>query len=273
MQATSRLLPAIVGVLLGIGLVLLIGWRLVMPVVGQSAPTATPLPLRFPTQAPFESAEDAEPTAVPTFTPTPLGPAVLRLREGSGAVNIRAEPDPDAELIGQINEGDEYVVTGRYFLWYQIRYDDVRSGVGYVFGQLVEIVGNPDEEIPDLTIATPTPPLDPAILAPTETAAAILALPDGELTLTAMVREIEAPEGDPLDLDMTQRQVLPTFTFPPDVVAQAPTLNPTVALESTPEQGGITIDVSDGVAPVLPMLVLAGLGVLFFLLGMLQRGN
>lgn len=265
----SRPLPVIFALLLSVGLILLIGWRLIAPVAAQSAPTATPLPLRFPTQAPFEAPEDVEPTAVPTFTATPPGPAVLRLREGSGAVNIRAEPDPDAELIGQINEGDEYVVTGRYFLWYQIRYDDVRSGVGYVFGQLVEIVGNPDEEIPDLTVATPTPPIDPAILAPTETAQAILAMPDGELTLTAVVREIEAPEG----LDLAEREVLPTFTYPPDVVAQAPTLNPTTVLEATPEQGGIAINVSDGVAPVVPMLVLAGLGVVFFLLGLLQRGN
>ncbi len=238
------------------------------------APTATPLPLQFPTQIPLQATIEAQATDIPTFTPTPPGPAVLRLREGSGDVNIRAEPDPGAELLGQVRTGDEYVVTGRYFLWYQIFYEQARNGIGYVFGELVEVEGEL-AEITDLTVATPTPPVEPAILAVTETADFILSQPDGELTLTASVREIQAPGVNPLDLDLSDNQtqvVLPTFTYPPDVVAQAPTLAEVTAPQNEPEQSFISLDVSDGIAPVVPMLVLMGLGVLAFLVGMLQRG-
>jgi hypothetical protein len=249
-------------------------WR-TPPLLAQM-PTSTPLPIQFPTSAPHQTTLQAEVTDIPTFTPTPPGPAVLRLREGSGDVNIRAAADPSAELLGQVRTGEEFVVTGRYYQWYQIYYEQARDGIGYVYGELVEIDGNPFE-IPDLTVATPTPPLDPALVSQTETAEAILSQPDGELTLTASVRQMDAPLGSsPLDLDLSQadgtQEVLPTFTYPPDVIAQVPTLAEITPTSNEPEQSRISLDVSNGVAPIVPILVLAGLGVIAFLIGLLQRG-
>lgn len=231
------------------------------PIQAQLRATNTPVPLQFPTQnIMLTPIEQEEATLFPTFTPTPLGPASLRLREGSGEVNIRAEADPSAEIVGVIRVGEEYVVLGSYYLWYQIAYEQSRTGTGFVYGELVEIVGERNL-IPDLTVVTTVPDEITQAMATSEAA---LNLADIEQES----REIDAPLLD-LGLPSDDEQViLPTFTYPPDIIALAPTQAP---VEEITEQTPPLINVSGGVAPVVPMIILIGLGFITFLIGLLQR--
>ena len=246
----------------------------------------TPVPLAFPTQAPMMTPLQAGPTDFPTFTPTPERGPYLQLSEGSGEVNIRSDADPEADILGVVQPGDQFEITGTYFLWYQIRYDVERDQRGYVFGQLFDVFGDL-AGVPDLTQNTPTPTLDPALFGPTLTYEAIINSPGGEETLAASQQEIVietgqangASVGAGSDEDQaalgapqaTARPVLPTFTYPPDVVAQAPSPLPPgsegpviqpVERDSVP---------NDQIAPIVPMAVLLGLGVIAFLLSLLQR--
>lgn len=231
------------------------------PAQAQIRATNTPVPLQFPTQnLVLTPIEQQEATLFPTFTPTPIGPVRLRLREGSGEVNIRSEADPSSEIVGVIRPGEEHVVTGSYYLWYQIAYDQSRTGIGYVFGELVEILGE-RSEIADLTVATTVPDEIMQALATTE----------AQINLTDIeeeTREIEAPA---LELGLSleeQQEVLPTFTYPPDIIALAPTQAPT---EEITEQTPPILNVTGGVAPVVPIIILIGLGFITFLIGLLQR--
>jgi hypothetical protein len=63
---------------------------------------------------------------------------------------------------------------------------------------------------------------------------------------------------------------LPTYTYPPDVVAQAPTEGPS----ATPTQNTSVlpdISVSDGVAPVIPIAALGILGSLGLIFSLMRR--
>ncbi|MCU0481731.1 MAG: SH3 domain-containing protein [Anaerolineae bacterium] len=231
-------------------------------------PTAAPVVIATPTPLPTIGAT-LENTPLPTFTPTEPGPVQLEVA-GSEGVNVRLEADPEADLLGTIRPSERYVVTGQYFLWYQIRFEQSPTGLGYVFGELVTIIGDPSE-IKDLTLITPTPQ-DPNAVNLTATFEAVLLTPGGDLTLTVSVREILPPSQQlgavQQDAVATPRPILPTYTYPPNIIAQAPTpsgdspiLVPNVTTSSNTPRGGI--------APITPILVLGGLGIIGLLLSRL----
>jgi hypothetical protein len=237
--------------------------------------SSTPVPLSFPTNAPMMTPLQLGATEFPTFTPTAERGPYLQLREGSGEVNVRQDADPSAEILGVIGPGEQYEITGQYFLWYQISYENSRNGRGFVFGELFDVVGDASA-IPDLTQNTPTPTLNPELFGPTLTYEAILNSPGGEQTLAASQREIAAPgEADaagnlPSEIDpqAAARPILPTFTYPPEIVAQAPSPAPPGVLQ---ERDNAPATPSDDIAPIVPIAVLIGLGVIAFLLSLLQR--
>lgn len=235
----------------------------------QAVPTPTPLPLVFPTTEPLSTQGSPQPTDIPTFTPTEVGPPVLQAREGAGDINLRAEPDPSAEVVGTLQAGEQYEVTGRYFLWYRLRYDPARSRQAYVFGELVEIIGD-EGAIPDLTIGTPEPTIDTTELDATETLQALQQTPGFDETQTASVRELAPPGSAGSDTSQAAGPALPTFTFPPDVAVLIPTREGEIA-EPTPTP---TVRSSeDGTPPIVPIGVMVGLGVLSFLVSVLLRRN
>ncbi|MFW5696224.1 MAG: SH3 domain-containing protein, partial [Phototrophicaceae bacterium] len=227
--------------------------------VNAQALSPTPVPLNFPTAEPLATRIEQVATAIPTFTPTEPGPAVLQPREGAGDINLRLEPDLNSELVGTLRPGEQYVVTGRYFRWYQIRFEESRTGRAFVFGDLVDVIGE-EAEIPDLT-QVEAPTLDPAIVGPTQTFEAVIAVPGGAMTLTAAAQPVDAPANAvpgapgvlpdgaapanlPANAEST-REVLPTFTFPANVVAQAPTRTPEgAAPDPTAALNTATVDVS-----------------------------
>lgn len=234
------------------------------------APTPTTAPLILPTIAPVATiGATLENTPLPTFTPTEQGPVQLEAKEGAGAVNVRLEADPTAEQLGTIRFGQRYVVVGRYYLWYRIRYEQSPNGMGYVFGDLVDIIGDP-AEIDDLTLITPTPQ-DPDAVNRTATFEAIILTPGGELTLTVAVREI-LPPGQQVgvlqqDAIASPRPILPTFTYPPNIVAFAPSPN----AESPILQPTVTNTLAPrgDIAPIIPIIVLVGFGFIGLLLSRL----
>jgi hypothetical protein len=238
--------------------------------------------------------DGATPTDVPpTFTPIAEGPPQLQARETAGSVNIRLEADPDAQIVGTIQHGDSYIVTGRYFRWLQIRFEPSPSRHGFVFEELVEIIGD-ETRIPDLT-QDPQPASDAGGEPPAVDATAewqeIQQTPGIEMTLTADARILELPvlpgTGDNDNLPQPESAVdgaanpqqgsvpgvLPTFTYPPNLVAQAPTSEFLEGeITATPDAGNaLNISVGDGVAPIVPIAALAGLGMLGLLIAGLRR--
>ncbi|PJF21833.1 MAG: hypothetical protein CUN56_09070 [Phototrophicales bacterium] len=235
---------------------------------------ATPTPIRvvIPTQPIIPTIGPAQPTPFPTFTPTEQGGPRLQLAPDAESANIRAEADPEAQILGTIAPGEQYEVTGRYFLWYQIRLQPGSQQRGYVFGALVEIIGD-ESLIPDLTI-DPLPTQDPTIVAATQTTEAIQNLPGGQLTLTASVREIAPPGAEQIlpggDIQAPgtpeAQQILPTFTFPPNIPAQAPNLS--VIASPTP-QNGLNLATNNSIPPITLVVVFAGAGIIGLLLSRL----
>lgn len=238
--------------LIALAIILITGWQ---SAVAQEGPTATPQPVNLATVAP-EIIPGAGATS--TRTPTPEGQIFLEARESA---NVRAQPDPDASQLGQIRSGERYIVMGRYFRWYQFQYPPSPTGVGWVFGDLVNIIGDA-ALIPELT--------DPAANAPNVaeiqaagTAAAVTQTPGGVLTATAATR-FEALGQAMLDGPV----ILPTFTYPPGVVFQPTSAVPEA--ETTPEPAA-TGQTNGSLPPIAPILAIGGMGVLGLLVYSLRR--
>ncbi|HRF96697.1 MAG TPA: SH3 domain-containing protein [Aggregatilineales bacterium] len=241
--------------------------------INAQAPTPTTAPIILPTAQSLPTiGPTLENTPLPTFTATEQPPLQLAIKPGSDPVNVRLEADPNSDIVGQIRDGDRYVVAGQYFLWYQIRFEQSPTGVGYVFGDLVDIIGD-TSLMTDLTIITPTPQ-DPEAFNRTATFEAVLLTPGGELTLTVAVREILPPSQQTgvsqQELVVTQRPILPTFTYPPNIIAQAPTPNPDSSITQPTVATPIKVD-RGTIAPITPILVLGGLGLIGLLLSRLFR--
>lgn len=242
--------------------------------VEQAAASATPLRVVLPTSTiPATAGLISSPT--PTYTPQAEGPVQLQARQDAGAVNIRADADPNADRLGSIQYGDLYPVLGRYFRWLQIQFDSSPTGRGWVFEELVEIVGDP-ARIPDLNESL-LPTQDTSIIAATQTWEALEQLPGGFLTLTADARVIQAPSSSESSGGVAQdaggpgSNVLPTYTYPPNITPQAPISQIIIEETATPGDNRITISVSDGVAPIVPILILGVLGVIGLLISGLRR--
>ncbi len=161
-------------------------------------------------------------------------------------------------------------MLGRYYRWLQFQFDTSPSGRGWVFDELVNITGD-ENSIPDLSVEA-LPTANPSIEAATQTAAAITQTPGGLLTATAQSRFIALPTDSFGNGGQTQNDevVLPTFTYPPNLVAQAPTdsaltVIPTTSPESAP------LSVPTNVPPIVPILLLGAGGILGLVVSALRR--
>ncbi|MFN8377167.1 MAG: SH3 domain-containing protein [Anaerolineae bacterium] len=220
----------------------------------QEGPTATPQPVNLSTVAP-QSVPGAG--ATPTRTPTPEGQIYIEAREFA---NVRAQPDPDAAQLGQIRSGERFVALGRYFQWIQFQYPPSPTGIGWVFGDLVNVIGD-SALIPELADPAANAPNEAEIMA-ASTAAAVTQTPGGVLTATAATR-FEALGQATLEGPV----ILPTFTYPPGITFQTtsvPEAEATPAPAATDQTGG-------SVPPIVPILAVGGLGVLGLLISSLRR--
>jgi len=245
---------------------------LLMVLGGVFAQEPTPLPLTITTPTPEPSATSLATPIPPTPTPTDQGlPQLVVPADASAALNVRAEPDPESQVLGQISAGQQFVVNGRFFRWIQFQYPQSPTGVGYVFDELVDLIGD-QSLIVDLTVATPGPTLDTSALDGTATFEALAQTPGFDLTQTASVRVIEPPSGfssDPEAEAEGNQVILPTFTYPPNIPVGFPTAGLDAA--ATPSANRIEIPVSEGIAPIVPMVLLASLGIIGLLLSTLRR--
>ncbi len=220
--------------------------------VAQIVPTATPAQVNLSQIVPAEAEPGIGPTA--TRTPTPMGQAILEARDFA---NVRAAPDTSAAQLGVIRSGERYNVTGRYYQWLQFQYNQSPTGLGWVFGDLVNITGDPATILQIDLNAEPTP--DPFALGQTATFAILTQTPGGVLTATAAVR-------DPLAAFNTSENagILPTFTYPPEIVPIAPTQPAASSIDDMVEvaqPAAANFDPSD-LPPIVPIVVLGGMGLL-----------
>jgi len=231
----------------------------------QSNVSATPASIVLPSPLPLMTQAATTPTS--TYSPSPIAPVLL---EALTEANVRAEPDPESELLGTIRAGDVYAVIGRYFRWYQFQFDESRSGTGWVFDELVTITGD-ETAILDLS-ENAVPTADNTALAATNMAEAITQTPGGILTATAGALVIPFPvetssTNDSLNFQQSSAAAaLPTFTYPPDVPAIPPDsafqVGTVLAATPTLTSSNLSLSSGEGVPPILPILVLGGAGLL-----------
>jgi hypothetical protein len=232
--------------------------------------SATPASIILPSPLPLIT-ENA-PTATLAATATPPVQALL---EALSEANVRAQPDPDSERLGTIRAGELYTVIGRYFRWYQFRYEQSPSGTGWVFDELVRITGDESTIIDLNEQAVPT--TDTTAAAATATIEVITQTPGGILTATAQGQSIQLPSqgnssdgvNPPLESGILTA-VLPTFTYPPDIPLTPPdnAFRVGVDLEITPTTAFSNVGflTTQSVPPILPIVILGGLGMLGLLL-------
>jgi hypothetical protein len=237
----------------------------------QELVTSTPVGGNFPTLPP--PPVQGAVTATPTFTPTVPSRAMLEAKADAGEVNVRADADIGADKIGTIRAGDQYPILGKYFRWYQFQFDLAPAGRGWVFDELVDIIGDPST-IRDLSVeALPTD--DPISLGATQTHQALTMTPGGILTATENSRQLILPgtpavsSGAEAAVGVENAAPLPTFTFPPDMIAATPI--DLSLITPTPVSNLTTISVSDGVPPIVPIVVLGGFGLLGLFVSSLRR--
>ncbi len=212
----------------------------------------TPLIINLSPAAPAQVQEGQSPL-LPTETRTPTPPpANLVQLEAREFANVRAEPSTDSAQLGTIRVGDQYNVIGRYVSWIQFQFPASPNGRGWVYGELVDLTGD-IAALPELDPFA-APAADDAALSVDSTLTALEATPGGVLTATADAQSvIENPEP------LAGSGVMPTFTYPPNLVAMAPTQASQLAseLEAPP---ALTPVLDGGIPPIVPILVLGGLG-------------
>jgi hypothetical protein len=217
--------------------------------IQQIVVSPTPLQFNLPTSLPLPSTQQPE-FLLATATATPLSQVLL---EALSEANVRAQPDTESERLGTIRPGDTYPVLGRYFRWFQFQYNQSPTGVGWVFDELVRIIGD-ESTILDLTEATPQSPREEISLTPDPNQ---IALPVFSAATTSF-----------LPTQISTVSVLPTYTFPPNLgaIGSSP-VNSQLLL--TPEDEVTEIQITsrnNPLPPILPILVLGGLGIVGLLI-------
>ncbi len=239
------------------------------PDVIAQVPTETPGVLNL---SPIDqgNAGQAPGAATPTRTPTPEGNAFLEAKEYA---NVRAEPSTDSAQLGQINHGETYTVLGRYASWIQFQYQSSPTGKGWVYDELVDLSGN-TANILDIDPYAADQQLDSGAVGATSTQNVLTLTPGGVLTATAISQQgglanavTSTPEGT--------RGILPTFTYPPGMVALAPTSAAPasdLATDSADPSAAITPpSSSNSLPPIAPILILGGIGMLGLVVNSLRR--
>ena len=252
----------------GLVAVLLSGVVLVNADLVAQVATSTPVQINLsPIASGGEQPVDAsQPT--PTRTPTEAGIALLEAKEFA---NVRAEPSTDSAQLGQIRIGETYNVMGRYVSWILFQYPSSPTGTGWVFGDLVNLTGNIDG-IPEVDPYSQGTNVDNTALGATATQDILTRTPGGILTATIQARAAVVQPGAATPTDSGTREILPTFTYPPGMVAIAPTEGaPPVATETNAPPVAPTTN-SDSVPPIVPILLLGGVGLLGLAVSSLRRG-
>lgn len=232
-------------------------------------PTETPAVINLSpvTQSAVEQPVGDLSGATATRTPTPEGIALLEAKEFA---NVRAEPSTESAQLGTIRVGETYNVIGRYISWIQFEYPSSPNGRGWVYGELVNLSGN-TVNIPDIDPYSAVAALDSAASGATATQNIITQTPGGVLTATAISRQSSAP-GAATPTDSGTRAPEPTYTYPPGMVALAPTAGIAQSTDASGEQTLAPASNGNSLPPIVPILLLGGLGLFGLAISALRRG-
>ncbi len=214
----------------------------------QAGATATPVRARLSTPTP-EGLEAPRPSPSPHVTPTPLPAVRLRVLETAGNVNVRALPSLDSEILGTLGPGVEYQALRSYYRWFEFRYDLSKTGRGWVYGDLVEIIGDRSKIV---IIDNPSEITAPVAAQPQVAAA------DEERTIAISTLRANSD----VSVELSQATRLPTFTPP----AATPASFAEQLEFKTAEQPPWT-----DLPPIMPIALLGAMGVFGFLLNLLRR--
>ena len=222
------------------------------PSFAQGGVDATPVRANLVTPTP-EGAQALAPTITPSYTPTPLPAARLQALLSAGNVNVRALPDIESDLLGTIAHGTLYPVLRNYYRWYELRFELSPNGRAWVYGDLVTIEGDPSqiEAIDNLDAA-----FSAGSLAPLEDDNAdrtganpqTIEIATGEADAASVVEVIEATP-------------LPTYTPP---ATQPAFVHQREVIEASEPR-------LLNLPPLVPILALAGLGIVGLLISMLRN--
>jgi uncharacterized protein YgiM (DUF1202 family) len=155
-------------------------------------------------------ADAAKVTPTATPSPTPAPPVIAGQVEGLDAINVRAEPSTDAEVVGGFYLGDtaDVLAVSPDGGWWLIDYAEAPGQPAWVATEFVRFTGRKDE-VPIFGVGTPTPTPDLSRTAtPTATTVRLLS-PQAQPTLAptatsiyqatsaAMLAKIGTPEAVP----------------------------------------------------------------------------
>ncbi len=243
-------------------------------VVSQGSITATPVPVSLPSPLPFGSVVEASPTpAIITSdggaatAPADIGPVML---EALSEANIRSQPDPESERLGSIQIGTLYPVLGRYYRWYQFQYDLENGSTGWVYDELVRIVGD-ETAITDLAAqeqADTAPDLDA-----TATVASLQQTPGGIETATASSGSIPLPALPGVGNNSMDASPTPPVTF---AVRATFTLSAAISVPSSSpivvaQERGNSTNIVTSLPPIFPILLLGGFGIIGLLVSSYRK--
>lgn len=224
--------------------------------------------------APLAATEVQQQEALPTSTPMPTLASLVRLEANDATVgaNVRAQPSTDASQFGTIRHGESYTVIGRYVSWIQFQYPPSPTGWGWVYGELVTVTGDL-QSVPEVN--DPFSSASTGQSAPTggEATLALLVQTPGSV-LTATVQSPDVPGTDGTGASGgASLPILPTFTYPPGLIALAPTQ----AVGGVQASGTDTPEgnqpATTSTPPIVPILVLGGIGLFGLAIGSLRRGR
>ena len=220
-----------------------------MPTYAQDHASPTPIFVILTTPTPY--VEQSVATVTPTFTPTPIGVTLLEVKENAGSINVRTEPGPEADRLGSISFGTLYPVYRQFYSWYEIEFELSPNRRGWIYGEFVDIVGNPNEIefIENFDWATPQGSLNSD---PTEE------LSEEDISSTPVTRQLDAPVAvASVSVAETQSQQipLPTFTYPPDTKSE-------VFIQNDIAGNTNTNTSTNQMPPIFPIVLLGGAGMM-----------
>lgn len=226
-------------------------WCQTLSVWAQARATATPVVAVLITPTP-EGQAPPPATSTATLSPTPAPAVRLRALSTAGNINVRALPNLESEILGIIADSAEYQVLRNYFRWYEFRYDASPNGRGWVYGDLVEIVG--DSSLIEV--------IDNAaeIQRPGQAENLLSGGANDESERTISIATVQADSAQSVELAVIT--ALPTFTRP------APT--PASINEQIQVEAGTRSPLPD-IPPILPIAVSGGLGILGLLISAIRR--
>jgi len=234
------------------------------PIQAQDSPTPIVVQLSSPTPLPVMGA-NATATPLPTPTETPIGPVQIQVADGQGNINVRREADPDSDVLGVIAPGESYSVTGRYYRWIQFRFPNSPNGLGYIYDELIQIVGDPSL-IPDLTLVETASDTTSSVAS--GDIAVTPVLPGADASATAAQRILVGPVGVDPNATLSETSLNPTGGVRLPTYTPAPNLGDLLSAANLEPTATTAIDYVDlretasNLPPIIPILVLGGLGVL-----------